>query len=223
MPFEMPTPSSFRSAVPSGWRRVECPAVHVFLGVIHRSRPETPLRIALAVVEPVARTIGLGIDDRSHDARFRVEAGESALERDGQSPRFTNDDGTDRLPDGELSVRSVGRRVEMDELRRNVDPPETVSIGVPKGPFSESGTNVEDAGGGPAVRHESNGSRGKCGLGDGRPRRADGRERSSNYATGSNELVPPRAGSRSAECTDFQVSRRRRRSRSSVRSRARSS
>ena len=93
--------------------------------LVHRADPQAPASIAAAVVEPVCRLAGLGLNQRRGCAALRVERQHARVGAEDQSAARAQRDATEasnRNRPGD--VRAGARRVATQCRREHVDPPE---------------------------------------------------------------------------------------------------
>ncbi len=87
----------------------------------HGPRPESSLRIAPGIVEPVPRSIGLRIGEDLEVTGLRIVEGERLAEREHQATPLAERDGCDPIRHVEHAMPAVGRTVGVDLLPADVD------------------------------------------------------------------------------------------------------
>ena len=131
---------------------IKRPARRFFL-VVHRSGPETPAPVDLAVVETIARQLFFRPCDDLEPARVWIESGNAFVRPGDKAAALSRDNGSDpkrRRP----SAKFAGLIQPEDLPALDVDPIERLLPFDPNGSLAEHGADIGNALGGRIARHE---------------------------------------------------------------------
>ena len=143
MPLDIVTGEIFRVRVRSVCEAVEGSGVRCCVER-HGSRPQAPRRIALAVVEAVARDIPFRIGDRDDFFGIEIQGGDPVVEGDHDAGAGMGDNGSDRLAGRDGAVGAGFRVVEVELVVEDAHPKEKLALRVPDSPFAQAGRFLDD-------------------------------------------------------------------------------
>ena len=112
-------------------------AKRILLLVVHVAGDEAALPVDLAVVEPGAQDLPLGIGDRAACAGREVEQMEAIAQRDHGAALLAQAHRADMLGHAPALDPCAARIAALDQLAVAVDPVEPLLLNVPQGTFAE--------------------------------------------------------------------------------------